>query len=258
MSENNFLPEKILKKEWITTYWEQHRILLNEIYNLNSYLHICERLKDFPFYLFTEPSTNIWDYFFRGSYHSLVLIINKISLDRRKDVFTLDNFRENIENKFIKESNKQIFIRGYKKIDFYNRLEPYKNILENERHINIAHLNKNKTQNTHYDGSITAPIINQKLKQVNSLINEYFHFLSLGIDWAETHRQYIDKSFFTFQSTNFKSDIEELLDLVAKNSYLLNMPEKEPAVWDLKKEELSTDELMIFNKYRQKFNLPEL
>lgn len=53
-------------------------------------------------------------------------------------------------------------------------------------------------------------------------------------------------------------DIEQLLDAVAKNSPLLDMPEKQPEGWLDYRERLSEEKWALLNHYRKKFGLPEV
>jgi hypothetical protein len=54
------------------------------------------------------------------------------------------------------------------------------------------------------------------------------------------------------------SDIDALLDSVARNSPLLNMPEKYPDHWVVYRADLSHEEIEILNKYRLRFGLPKI
>jgi hypothetical protein len=55
-----------------------------------------------------------------------------------------------------------------------------------------------------------------------------------------------------------KTDIEEILDGIARNSFFLNMPERHPERWKYRRPNLSGDKLKSFNHYRRKFDMPEV
>ncbi|HEY2922103.1 MAG TPA: hypothetical protein VGK77_24245, partial [Candidatus Binatia bacterium] len=55
-----------------------------------------------------------------------------------------------------------------------------------------------------------------------------------------------------------KTDIEEILDGIAKNSFFLNMPERYPERWRYRRPNLSGDKLDAFNHYRRKLDLSEV
>jgi hypothetical protein len=57
--------------------------------------------------------------------------------------------------------------------------------------------------------------------------------------------------------SNHKTDIEEILDCIARDSHMLNMSEKKPERWRYRRAHLIEDKLKILNQYRRKFNLPE-
>jgi hypothetical protein len=54
-----------------------------------------------------------------------------------------------------------------------------------------------------------------------------------------------------------RSDIEELLDLIAEHSPALHLPEEQPEVWNAQREVYPERELRAFNEYRRKFGLSE-
>jgi hypothetical protein len=55
-----------------------------------------------------------------------------------------------------------------------------------------------------------------------------------------------------------RTDIEEALDAVARNSALLNLPEQEPDMWGFQRTRLTEAEVVQLNRYRRKFGLPEV
>ena len=58
--------------------------------------------------------------------------------------------------------------------------------------------------------------------------------------------------------TKHTTDLEDILDSIARNSFLLNMPEEHPDRWGHHRKRLGKKELDLLNKYRVKFDLPEL
>jgi hypothetical protein len=55
-----------------------------------------------------------------------------------------------------------------------------------------------------------------------------------------------------------RPDIEIILDNIAKNSPLLNLPEKSPQAWKYRKDMLPETDLELLNKYRRKFKMVSL
>lgn len=78
---------------------------------------------------------------------------------------------------------------------------------------------------------------------------EGFLFLPIGYEPTAIPPEGVDK----------RSDIEYILDLIAKDSYLLNMPENNWQGWEIYKQKtLTKEEIYIINKYRKKFGMCEV
>ena len=52
------------------------------------------------------------------------------------------------------------------------------------------------------------------------------------------------------------TDIDKLLDLLARNSEAVNMPERQPGYWGHFKESRTTEEIKALLALRRKFGLP--
>lgn len=61
----------------------------------------------------------------------------------------------------------------------------------------------------------------------------------------------------TFDYSSDDSSLDRVLDLVAKNSVLVNEPENPHGLWEAIREHRSKEELQFMNKYRRKFGMPE-
>jgi len=48
------------------------------------------------------------------------------------------------------------------------------------------------------------------------------------------------------------------LDSFAKNSDILNMPERNPEIWQYQRQSLTDEEIAHLNRYRKKFGLSEI
>lgn len=253
--DNNYIPEKILNKDWQQTYWKQHHILHENIYHLNTFICIIKKLTDFPFHLFTNfPQISdkldmVWDYFFLGSYNSIIVTIFNLCIGQGTDLLNLHDFKKQINENIIEVSNRDKFRKILKTLDFKNNFKNFESWISKERNHNIGHLKKLSCLQDIEEKIKLRNKIGQNLIPIRNLINEYFHALSLGKKWTTTYQQYLDKT--------KTSDIENLLNLVAKKSILLNSPENELDKLITGKYYIPKEDLVIFNSYRKKFDLPE-
>jgi hypothetical protein len=92
-----------------------------------------------------------------------------------------------------------------------------------------------------------------ELKTLLDMVCEFFNALCFS--------EYCSPWFWTYLDDarhSGKTDIQMLLDLVARTSPLLNLPEQEPEFWVFERAELTQDEIRTLNHYRRKFGLPEV
>jgi hypothetical protein len=52
------------------------------------------------------------------------------------------------------------------------------------------------------------------------------------------------------------ADIDRVLDLIARNSNFVNLPERRSGTWSNLREHTSPEQLAEMNRWRQKFGLP--
>ena len=53
-----------------------------------------------------------------------------------------------------------------------------------------------------------------------------------------------------------RSDVELLLDSLARDSFFLRFPEEDPVFWSLYRKNLTERQIETLNQYRAKFGLP--
>ena len=60
------------------------------------------------------------------------------------------------------------------------------------------------------------------------------------------------------QGVDSRTDIERILDAIARESPILNLPEQHADYWSIYREGLSERDLEMLNSYRTKFNLTKV
>ena len=90
-----------------------------------------------------------------------------------------------------------------------------------------------------------------EIRQVYNDIEKLFRVCSFGSEYLTTF--YING---TCAGKPIEKDIDHLLDLIVKDSYWLNEPERNPIAWQCVKPQKTKEELAQLNVYRQKFILP--
>jgi hypothetical protein len=95
-----------------------------------------------------------------------------------------------------------------------------------------------------------------ELKSLRDALNSLLDALSFNVDYMMLPVPY-DPRVQHPVGSNHKPDIEELLDCVAMNSALLNLPEKNPIMWKFWRARSPEAQISQINYYRKKLGLPE-
>jgi hypothetical protein len=185
-----------------------------------------------------------------------VLIIWKVVVDNAfGEGITLQQFRNEIIQHIQRNEYREEFKKMLKDIDFEKTVSIFNSKIREIRHNYVAHLNLAKHISPTPEEIKQRSLLFDELKKYCGIINSFFDILCFGHQKAllpiEYHPDVIHPA-----GIDSRSDIEKLLDDVARNSDILNMPEKYPDNWAmLIRNQLFSENLTILNKYRRKFGL---
>jgi len=250
-------PSKVFEHSWLQVYGRIREVLWAEIVQLIANVFVMEKIASFPFELFWESDRYFWDVTFNGMFDSSVLIVHKICIDNDRDVLTLHKFADEIRLNIPSDDLRDDFDEEMKAVGFKKNFGEIKALFKNERNNRIAHFNRELNTNLRELDLEPRRKLLAKLKPTTFLINNLFRVLCLGHHHAPVYHTYYTSTRFPGHAEE-QSDVEKLLDLVARNDPLTNMPEEQPDFWPEFKDNLSKDDMAILNSYRKKFGLPEV
>jgi hypothetical protein len=240
----------VLKKGSIDEYQKNINFFWFQLTKLNTDIFIIKKISEFPLGIFCSHQNTI--FFSRAGwnfYENSVLIITKLATDKGEDLHTLRQFR-NWVLKQIKSEYRFDFRQKLKKVKFDLGAEKIFNKAKDLRDFVIAHLNRDKLEQ--------LPDLNlSELEKLRDKLNSLFDALCFNVEYEMLPLSYSERAIHP-KGVDHRTDIEVILDLIAKNSDLLNMPEHSPEVWNYHKEIYDEEAIKIINKYRKKFNLPEV
>jgi hypothetical protein len=246
-------PKDVLNREFIPEYEKGIDYLYMQLVHLNVSIYILEKIINFNFELFSTPERNI---FFQSVLHNFyeasLLTITRLATDTGSDIYSLIYFknrvRENILPDYLSSFNKRLrkarFTASIKGILLRAR------ILRNER---IGHTLKDialgNKEGTRLDF--------EELISLRDALNEVLDSLSFNVGHMMLPMDY-DSTVQYPSGYHHQTDIDEILDGIAKNSIMLNLPENNPRAWGHWIKKLSEKELELVNNYRIKFRLSEV
>jgi len=228
---------------------------LEELVLLNSNLYILEKLLDFPFDLFVMPDRRT---FFRlveiNLFRSCIMIVWGLVEDPDPGSLTLLRFKNEIR-RHIRPQYASSFDVDLKEAKFDRQIKQVRDRVRTLRNKRIAHLDRDFNLSPQQMKEMRVSL--SDLRALRDALNKLFKVLCFRCQRSvlpiEYHPEVIHPP-----GVDARSDIEELLDNIARNSALLNMRENEPDRWPYFRQGLPNEVLRVVNEYRRKFGLPEV
>lgn len=245
--------EDIIEENGLAEYKAGMEFFYSQLVELNTIIYLAEKIIEFPFEIFApHDKTIFFSVVMRSFYDSAILIITRLATDQKGDLYTLRRFKNRVRE-LVKSEYKADFDDNLNNARFNKSLEQ---LFEKARHLRlnrIAH-----TTNQYVQGKIVLSKLNiNELKELRDALNFLLDRISFNTEHIMLPVPY-DTKFVQRQKSNETTDIEELLDSIAKNSNILNMPEKHPERWQYRITKLSAEKLRKINQYRLKFGMPEV
>jgi hypothetical protein len=224
---------------------------LKQLVPLNASIYVMEQILRFPLRMFTNPGDTIFfTLVLRNFFEAGLLTVTRLATDRKGDLYTLLHFKN-----WVGRQVKPEYGQGYQ---FYLKRARFdketRAMLAKAKHLRdtqVAHLRRD------LNISEQDRLNFEELKTLSNTFNSLLDTLSFNVDRLMLPVQYSPRVIHS-RDTDNRSDIEKLLDGIAKDSVILNLPETEPAYWPIYRSRLSQQDLEILNKYRVKFKLPQV
>jgi len=247
-------PREVLHEEAIPEYERgMDFFYLGQLVPLNANIYIIEQVLEFPFELFVSPEDTI---FFRllvdNFYNTGLLTITRLATDSGKDLYTLLQFKNWVAQQ-VKDEFKEDFQKHLKQAKFDKKTQEMLEKARGLRNTSVAHIKRDLVL-----GNIEQDRLNfVELKALRDALNVLLKALSFNKERLMLPIQY-HLGVVHPAGADSRSDIQRILDNIARDSNMLNLPEKNPHHWAAFRKNLSEENLRTINKYRAKFGLPEV
>lgn len=251
----------VLKQDHLNDYQQVMNFFHQSLQRLEISLFIVDRIQEFPFDLFTTSDDQIFlTHVVTVFLDDALLTIHKLVVDNGNS-YTLQEFRNKIcpadrrISGFIKDTYRKLFDDSINSLYFDKKTKQIRAAINTLRNESIAHNTRDwvsgKSTITALDLIKFKDLVRETKILFDALsFDTYRMLLPIPYDPAVLHPKHSDS----------RPDIEKVLDSIARESYLLNMPEREiyPGEWTQQREALSVDEIQKINHYRKKFGLPKV
>jgi hypothetical protein len=244
--------QDVLLNDALTEYeQEMNFFYLDQLVPLNASIYVMEQILQFPFNMFTATGDNIfftlvWRNFFQAG----ILTITRLATDKKTDLHTLVHFKNWVCGQ-VKPEYRQEYQFYLKRARFDKETRTMLAKAKQLRDTQVAHLKRD------FNLSKQDRLNFEELKRLSTILSSLLDTLSFNVDRLMLPPQYSPRVTHP-RDTDNRSDIEKLLDGIARDSAILNLPESESAYWPIYRNRLSLQDLEILNKYRAKFKLPQV
>lgn len=245
-----FEVKAMIKEEYINKYNEGCSFFFKELYVLNTDIFLIKQILDFPFEIFCAQYDCI---FFNAVVNNLyeysIIITTRLLTDTGSDVISIRKFKNDILKTYIKEEFKTDFL---KLLPSENSIKDIVDKIKSLRDSRIAHSIYEYVQNPENLKQINIG----ELELVRDQLNAYMDAFTSPTKNVLLPVHYYTRFQNPVENRNL-TDIERILDNIARQSEIITLPEHNPRLWESTKTKLGKEKLDILNHYRSKFGMTE-
>lgn len=242
--------EQIIKASWLDEYKRIRHIIHVELHWWDRYLYYLRKLEAFPFDLLVNPHNLIfWKTVQHAYLQNIIMIAWRVAIEDKKDRITLKNFKKDIIENTIDDKVRTYVLNELNKLDFDQKSGKLRRKVNLIRNHYVGHL---------VQSEILTPVLKdteteinlEDLAQLLQLTHELFNTLCFGNYHELRLSEHHSSQYFA------STDIDYLLEIVAKNSPTINAPENDRLFWEQRLlPKLSDSDLETINTYRANFQL---
>jgi len=243
-------PEEVFVPDFLPIYTQLHQDIWFRLIHVDANLQILEAIGRFPLHHLYAPQNNIfWTMVFWNFVHMSVILLYSLVSDETKEAHTLPKFKNTVLNHLRTDSLKLSYCKKLSQTKLDKQLAPIRKKIIRMRHEVVAHRfldTQGRLKALHIEG-VSVP----ELRKVFEDIKRLFEACCFGCEYFTT--------LYPPAVPGYKppeKDIEQILNLIIKNSYWLNQPERRAPFWQQLKPYKSIGYIEELNEWRTKFNLP--
>ena len=249
--------KELLHPHWFDEYNKEIGAIWEQLIQFKTNNIVLQKIYEFPFKVFsTEHHSPFWRLVIGSITETNVMICWRMVEERGNTlsfVSACNNIGTNLRSqKYIQEYDDMI-----RELNFDDKISDIRKRVKRIRDARFAHFNRKWILSRSIEEKQKDLISLDEFHQIGNIFEELFNAICFGQRRGLVLMRY-DVNDFTKESYWKKSDLDEILDNVARNSALLNMPEEQPEYWPVYRDTLSEYDLSVMNKFRKKFGKSEV
>jgi hypothetical protein len=249
--------EDVLSEEAFPTYDEMMRGIWPHIIALNTNLYLLSKIIAFPFAFLGIDPQPYWTATQRALFDGCILVLWRVVLDTNPAGRTLIHVKNQLfaslqdgrALKALAEVMEEDFPSGWQ--------TAWGAKVEEIRHNYVAHFDFHKHVRPTEEDVKQRALSLSDLKEVQEQVMDLFDVLALGVGFMAIPLEY-DPGVRKGAHEDQRSDIERLLDSLARESHLVNLPESNPLLWPWELKRMSAEDRDRLNAFRRRFGLSEV
>jgi len=245
---NTKKPEEVIKPEFLETYKALHSDIWFRLVLVHTNIIILEEVEKFPFERIYAPMDNIfWKMVYWNFLYLSILFIYGLVDDTGSDTNTILKLKRKLWKEGWLKDEHEKYRQALKKSDLHRDVKKIRKKVELMRNKAVAHQLLRSVTNIKVTGLSLLEI-----RKVYDETEKLFRMFSFGADYLTTF--YIPG---VVDGKPIVKDVDELLDLIVKNSPWLNQPERRAPFWPAIREHKDPKDIEELNFWRKKFGLPD-
>jgi hypothetical protein len=226
-----------------------------QIVRLNSSMYVLERITEFRFDVFCEQPQHFWNLVQHALVESCTLIIWRIAVDPGPEALSLRQFKNQVFKHIHVEDIRMQIAQSFKDNGLDDQLKTLEVKIPDIRHKFIAHLNRSLVADPAPRQLEQGKLLLSDLVKYRDTVNSYFGAFCFGKARLLVPIEYYSGTQHP-PGIDSRSDIEQILDSIARQSGILNLPERDHEHWSAIRKAYPQDAIDTVNTYRSKFGLP--
>ncbi len=244
--------EEVLVEERLPDYRKGMEFFHLELSKMNARIFILDHVVPFPFHLLSDCGSLFFRFVFEDLFNACLLTITRMTTDSAPDLFTLQRFKNDVL-RWTKPMYSPALQARLRVVRFDANRDSLARRAQHLRDERLAHNQKSAI----VGGARSHAVSLRELKTLEARLRPVLDALSFDTENVYLPLQYLPTLNHP-PGFDPRPDIEVLLDLIARDSSLLNLPETNPDKWQRRRRALSETDIFSLNRYRKRFGLSEV
>lgn len=241
--------EEYLKEEALEEYYGLHHKIEQYFIMCQHYLFFLRRIQEFDGKLFGIYDDGSFWSLTKFTYVEMFLIrFYSLTFDKNKKSLTLSYFLNFLQDNARTIALQNHFLSTFGKENFDEWLKTTRLEIERLRHKLTAHLD-------------VATVIQEDIEYPST--TRLFEIFDQAVTFFQSMSFTFEGDFWLWgydanKRTRRTTDIDELLQLIAINSPIIERSQDHPEIWDIHRRDLTDSQIAKINEIRRKMGLPDV